>query len=68
MQYNTYNIPYITKQPRKAFQLFMKLTKPISNALLYIFIGQAVMASIVTYFEVKSVETVYNKLTRQHEN
>ncbi|KRT83531.1 hypothetical protein AMK59_4662 [Oryctes borbonicus] len=62
MQYNTYDVPYITKEPLKVFKLVQKMTRPIGNILMTIFLGQAIVASIVTYFEAKSVLRVQRKL------
>lgn len=47
----------------KAFQVWKKQTKPISNILFAIFVGQALLGSLITYLEAKSIETVNDKLT-----
>ncbi|GJQ73068.1 hypothetical protein Trydic_g1698 [Trypoxylus dichotomus] len=62
MQYNTYDVPYLTKEPLKVFKLLQKMTKPIGNILMTIFLGQAIIASVVTYFEAKCVQRVQLKL------
>ncbi|KAF5302489.1 hypothetical protein FQR65_LT08579 [Abscondita terminalis] len=59
----TYNIPYITQEPMKAFNLWKMKTLPIKNVLFAIFLGQALAGSVVTYLEVKSIEKVNDRLT-----
>lgn len=63
-KYVTYDIPYITKEPRKVFQLYKNLTMPISNTLLLIFVGQALTAAFITYMERSSVEKCNEKLMK----
>ncbi|KAI4459736.1 hypothetical protein MML48_6g00004360 [Holotrichia oblita] len=64
MQYHTYDVPFITKEPMKVFKLVQKQTKPIANILMAIFVGQAMIASVVTYYEMKSVHRVRTKLAK----
>ncbi|CAG9839615.1 unnamed protein product [Diabrotica balteata] len=61
-RYHTYDMPYITKEPRKAFQVIAKVFKPIKNVTFYLFLGHAFLASLVTYFEADSINTVDMKL------
>lgn len=62
LKYNTYSIPYLN-EPFKLLQFWRKQTKPISNILFFIFVGQALLASATTYLEAKSIEKVNDKLT-----
>lgn len=39
----------------KVFHLWFNKTKPLSNTLFSIFLAQAFAASLITYFEAKSV-------------
>lgn len=64
----TYNIPYLHKEPKKVFQLYVKLTKPIANVMLAIVLGQMLLASAVTHFEAKSINTVKKKLSELEYN
>lgn len=64
MRYGTENLPYITKEPKKVFKLWMAKTKPFGNTLFTLFVLNAFLASVVTYFEAKSVETCNNKLNQ----
>lgn len=50
----------------KVLKLMQKQTKPITNILFALFIGQALLASTVTYYESKSVLTVQKKLMEIH--
>ncbi|XP_031332146.1 transmembrane protein 126A isoform X2 [Photinus pyralis] len=63
VRYNTYDIPYFTKEPLKAAQLWLNKTKPINNILFAIFVGQALAATAVTYLEANAIEKVNDKLT-----
>lgn len=62
VQYSTYNLPYVTREPRKVFEVWRKLSKPISNILLLLFVGQAVAGALIAHWEAKSVHTVHRKL------
>ncbi|XP_017780560.1 PREDICTED: transmembrane protein 126A [Nicrophorus vespilloides] len=62
VQYGTYNVPYVTREPLKVLQIVTKMTKPISTTIFGIILGQAALAMGVTYFEAKSVHTVNRKL------
>lgn len=64
MQYHTYDVPFITKEPMKVLKLVQKQTKPIANILTTIFLGQAMIAAVVTYYEMKSVHKVQTKLAK----
>ncbi|KAK9703176.1 Transmembrane protein 126 [Popillia japonica] len=64
MQYHTYDVPFITKEPMKVLKLVQKQTKPIANILTAIFLGQAMIAAVVTYYEMKSVHKVQTKLAK----
>ncbi|XP_044761106.1 uncharacterized protein LOC123318528 [Coccinella septempunctata] len=64
----TYDIPYLHKEPMKVFKLYVKLTKPIANVMLAIVLGQMLLASGVTYFEAKSINTVKRKLSELEYN
>lgn len=46
----------------KSLQLIQKINKPISNKLVGILLGQALLAIAVTHFEAKSIITVNEKL------
>lgn len=48
----------------KVLQLYKRITKPISNTLLLIFLGQALAASFVTYLESRSIQTCNEKLMK----
>ncbi|XP_072396145.1 uncharacterized protein [Diabrotica undecimpunctata] len=61
-RYHTYDMPYITKEPRRAFQVLAKMFKPIKNVSFYLFLGHAFLASLVTYLEADSINTVDMKL------
>ncbi|KAF5305501.1 hypothetical protein FQA39_LY01592 [Lamprigera yunnana] len=61
--YNTYNVPSLTSEPMKVFKLWKTQTKPISNILFAIFVGQALAGSVMTYIEAKSIEKVNERLT-----
>ncbi|XP_022919821.2 uncharacterized protein [Onthophagus taurus] len=64
VQYNTYDVPYITKEPLKVLKIIQKLTRPAANTLFGIFVGQALLASIVTFYESKDVFKVSEKLAK----
>ncbi|CAG9823258.1 unnamed protein product [Phaedon cochleariae] len=61
-KYNTYNMPYVTKEPLKVFKVLQSKFTPIKNTLFWIFLGQALLGSLVTYWETGSVHKVYSKL------
>ncbi|RZC39401.1 DUF1370 domain containing protein [Asbolus verrucosus] len=61
-RYLTYDIPYVSKEPMKVLRLVKKMTQPVLNVWFGIFIGQALLASVVTHLEAKSVITVNKKL------
>ncbi|KAJ8947940.1 hypothetical protein NQ318_020841, partial [Aromia moschata] len=50
-RFGTFNMPFITKEPLEVLKLLRKQIKPIKNVLLGIFIGQALLASAVTYLK-----------------
>lgn len=61
-KYVTVDIPYITKEPLKALKFIQKQARPITNVFFVILTAQALLASVITYFENKSVYTVNSKL------
>ncbi|KAK9873633.1 hypothetical protein WA026_023418 [Henosepilachna vigintioctopunctata] len=61
-KYGTSDIPYIHQEPKKLFQLYRKITKPIGNLLFAIFVGHALLGSAVTYAEFRSINKVNQKL------
>lgn len=46
----------------KVLYLCKKITKPISNVLLIMFLGHALAGSIVTYLEAKSLDKCNERL------
>lgn len=62
LRFGTYDVPYITKHPKKVFELWKLTTKPIGNILFAIFIGQALAGSLITYLEAKSIDNCNNRL------
>ncbi|KAL1491970.1 hypothetical protein ABEB36_012481 [Hypothenemus hampei] len=55
LRYGTYNIPYFQKAPREAFEIVRKMYTKIHTKSMYLFIGQAFLASVVTYFEASNI-------------
>lgn len=62
LRYGTYDIPYLLKEPMKAFNLWKIQTKPVANILFGIFVAQALAGSIVTYLEAKAIDKVNDRL------
>ncbi|XP_056638925.1 uncharacterized protein LOC130446588 [Diorhabda sublineata] len=63
-RYHTYDMPYITKEPRKVFQIVAKMYKQLKGVAWGIFLGQAVIGGLVTYFEAKSIINVNLELVK----
>lgn len=61
-KYSTYNLPYLTEEPLKTLKALQKVSSPFVNILVAICVGQALLASTVTYFEGKAVRKIQNKL------
>ena len=61
-KYATYNLPDVISEPKKVFNLVRVKSAPLANVVFALFIGQALVGSVVTYFESKSVITVSQKL------
>ncbi|KAG5875844.1 hypothetical protein JTB14_012964 [Gonioctena quinquepunctata] len=67
-KYNTYNVPYISREPMKVLQLIQKIVKPQKNILFGIFVMQALLGSLVTYLEAESIYKVNLKLIESERN
>ncbi|KAJ8919120.1 hypothetical protein NQ315_012105 [Exocentrus adspersus] len=67
-KYGTYNLPLMNHQPLELVKVVGKLAKPIKNVIFGIFIGHALLGSIVTYFEAKSIYNVDHKLAELEKN
>ncbi|XP_018319197.1 uncharacterized protein LOC108732745 [Agrilus planipennis] len=64
LRYGTYDVPYVTKEPLKAFKFWQSKTRPIGNILFAIFLGQALAGALVTHLEARSVFNVNNELLK----
>lgn len=64
IRYNTYNVPLITKEPMKVFEMMVRHTKPIGNILLAILAFQGIAAALVTYKEQSSAHNINNTLNQ----
>jgi hypothetical protein len=61
-RYFTIQIPDVVREPGQLLKFIHGKTKPVANVLFAIFIGQALLGSVVTYWEAQSVITVNRKL------
>lgn len=66
-KYYTYNIPDVIKEPLKTLKAVQTLSKPVMNTWIAACIGQALIASAVTYYEGKAVYTVQKKLLEEED-
>lgn len=64
----TYRVPSIFHERLDIIKLVGKFANPIKNILFGIFVGQALLASTVTYFEAKSIYKVHSKLAELEKN
>ncbi|CAH0558839.1 unnamed protein product [Brassicogethes aeneus] len=63
-KYGTANLPSLAKEPLEILKFVKAKVKPIQNILFAIFVGQALIASGVTYLEANSVFKVNGKLSK----
>lgn len=61
-------MPYLSKEPLKVLQILGGQFKKIKNVAFGIFLAQALLASLVTYWESDSVYKVYSKLLEDEKN
>ncbi|VEN54061.1 unnamed protein product [Callosobruchus maculatus] len=72
-KYGTYNIPYLTKEPMKVTKLLIEKVRPAANTFFWMLVAQAVLGSVVTFFEADSIFKVKYKLRKleqefEHQN
>ncbi|XP_050306459.1 uncharacterized protein LOC126743413 [Anthonomus grandis grandis] len=64
MRYGTFNLPYLHEKPKEVFNIFRKMFTKIQTKSMYFMIGQAFLASVVTYYEAKNLFTISAELAR----
>lgn len=61
--YYTYNIPNLSEEPRKLWELIRQKFKPLKGTFVAIIAFQMLLASVVTYLEADSVFRVHRKMS-----
>ncbi|XP_066257022.1 uncharacterized protein [Euwallacea similis] len=68
VRFSTHDIPYVTERPKEVLNTFRKMFKQIHTKTLYMFIAQAFLASVVTYYEASNLINISKTISEQEEN